>query len=178
MYLLNINFGFWLVFLSIFIFVMFNDFLKVLDLGQESGFRMEKLVKSLEKLSFSVKNVETTLKNWPVYATSKYQDDIQIPEVLFGKFASSLENMSVFFSVEDPGYKRIIEIKDRVKTLRSNLNDALQRKHEFGPQNALRKAQELKASLIELRDAESMFIEVSIHKWKTAIMSFVSDLKQ
>ncbi|EAX91133.1 hypothetical protein TVAG_147800 [Trichomonas vaginalis G3] len=149
------------------------DILKALDVNMSADDRLELLGNHIEKFKETLVELQNITKEWPRLPSDSPQDKVDIN---FKQYYQAYDSLKVLLSPSDDGFKELTQLKNNVNSARDELKFALKNKSMVGIQSCLDKAKRLQDLLQQQRVKECQYIEILIHRWRTAALTFAGDL--
>lgn len=149
------------------------DILKALDVNMTPEDRLDLLGSHVDKFKDTLVEMQKIVKDWPLLPCDSPNDKVDIN---FKQYYQAYDSFKVLLAPSDSGYQELAQLKRDVQNCRDELKFALKNKSMVGPQSALDKAKHLKELLEQQRIKECQYIEILIHRWRTAALTFANDL--
>ena len=147
--------------------------LKAIDINLDPDQMLELLSTHIQKITDSIENLSNIEEKWPILPSPQAPAK---PEVNMKAYKTAYESLKVLLAPPEEGFKNLISIKKSVVSAREDLNAALQNKKYVGASACLEKAKKLKELLKKQKEEENIFIEMMLHKWRTAMLTFATDI--
>ena len=127
----------------------------------------------LQRLEETYNILISQQKKWPYFSSS---EPAPKTDLTLQPYKVAFSTLKLLLNPSDDKFQELVQIKKDVHRAREDLSVALQSKSMVGPRLCLEKAKILKQLLAQQREAENRYIEMMMHKWRTAIDTFHTDL--
>ena len=147
--------------------------LRAFDADLDPDQTLQLLMGHLQKVEETYNILISQQKKWPTFPSS---EPAPKTDLSLQPYKVAFSTLKLLLNPTDDKFQELIQIKKDVHRAREDLNVALQSKAMVGSRLCLEKAKILKQLFAKQREAENLYIETLLHKWKTAIDTFHADL--
>ena len=141
----------------------------------DPDFILNLLVKHAHNVKETLVTLNDVTSNWPDLPSDAKE---QPTGVVLTKYRQAFETIEILLAPgENSNYQEIIQLRKQIQNTKTEYKKLLEDKEKVGPEICLEKAKEYKALLQKQTQLETTFLEFLLHKWKTAITAFETELK-
>ena len=134
------------------------------------------LVRHIQNLKDSLSSLTTITANWPELPSDTKE---QPTGVNLNNYQQAFDTLKLLLTPEEnSNFQQIVDLRKQVEKAKIEYKKLIDQKEKSGLDKCLAKAKEYRELLQQQRQLEYRYLETILHKWKTAVNTFETDLKQ
>ena len=141
----------------------------------DPDFVLNLFTKHVQGVKESLASLNSVTSKWPDLPSDVKE---QPTGVKLNNYQQAFDTLQILLTPEENSkYQQIIDLRKQIEKTKADYKNLLEQKEKIGPEKCLEKAKEYKALLQKQTKLESTYLEVLLHKWRTAITAFETELK-